>query len=494
VLKLFKRQFNKKVALPAIILVLVFSCPPPTSTGAEAAEKVVFDRIRTPFKGDLDQIRQRRFIRVLVSYSKSNFFYDYSMARGFEHELLKAYEKYLNKQVKDKYEKIQMIFLPVPFSHLLTDLQAGKGDIAAAGLTVTPQRKAAVNFTTAYIPRVDEVVVVNKASNTLENIEGLSGQLVYVRTKSSYVTHLKFLNRRLKVKRKAPITIKEADKYIGTEDILELVNAGVVPITVADHHIAELWAQVLPDIIVRKDLQINSGGGIAWAVRKESPNLLGSLNSFLKKNKRGSLLGNILFKRYYQNSKWIKNPNSKKEQKKLLDVLELFKKYAERYDFNYLAIAALAYQESGLDNSKKNPSGAVGIMQVLPSTASDPNINIKDIHLIENNIHAGVKYLSFLRDRYFSNEEITPADRVNFAWAAYNAGPRKINQLRKMAVKRGFDSNQWFFNVEKIAAEVIGRETVEYVANINKYFVAYQLQFDYYQKRQEKLKSIKEKQ
>ena len=490
----FKRQSNQSVSLPAFILVLMLIGLSPASTGTEAAEKVVFERIQASFKGDLDQIRQRRLIRVLVSYSKSNFFYDYSAARGFEHELLQAYEKHLNKQIKGRYEKIRMVFIPVPFSHLLNDLRAGKGDVAAAGLTITPQREKSVNFTIPYIPRVDEVVVVNKAFKTLRSIEDLSGQILYVRAKSSYVTHLKSLNRQLKVKRKAPIMIKEADQYIGTEDILEFVNAGIFPITVADHHIAELWAQFLPDIIVRKDLKINSGGSIAWAVRKECPHLLSSLNSFLKKHKRGSLLGNILFKRYYQNSKWIKNPNAEQEQKKLLDVLALFKKYADRYDFNYLAIAALAYQESHLDNSKKNPSGAVGIMQVLPSTASDPHVNIKNIHRLENNIHAGVKYLNFLRQRYFSNEDISAADRVNFSWAAYNAGPRKINQLRKIAAKRGFDPNQWFYNVEKIAAEVIGRETVEYVANINKYFVAYQLQFDFYQKRQKKLNSIKAKQ
>ena len=173
-----------------------------------------------------------------------------------------------------------------------------------------------------------------------------------------------------------------------------------------------------------------------------------------------------------------------------MQVLLLFKKYADRYNFNYLAIGAQAYQESGLDNSKRNPTGAVGIMQVLPSTAADPKINIKDVHLLENNIHAGVKYLDFLRRRYFSDASIDPADRVYFSWAAYNAGPRRINQLRNIAAQRGFDRNKWFSNVEIIAAEEIGRETVEYVANINKYFVAYQLHFDFYQKRKQKIKSI----
>ena len=129
-------------------------------------------------------------------------------------------------------------------------------------------------------------------------------------------------------------------------------------------------------------------------------------------------------------------------------------------------------------------------MQVLPRTASYKSVDIKDVHLLENNIHAGVKYLHFLRERYFSSPDIEPASRVNLSWAAYNAGPAKINKLRKIAQKRGFDPNKWFFNVEKIAAEVIGRETVEYVANINKYYVAYKLQEEENQKRERSLKSF----
>ena len=274
------------------------------------------------------------------------------------------------------------------------------------------------------------------------------------------------------------------------EDILELLNAGVLNSAVADQHIAEAWSQVFSEIVLRKDLQINAGGKIAWAVRKENFKLLANLNTFIKKNKKGSLLGNILIKRYYKNAKWIKNPVSEEDQQKLQNLLQLFTKYADRYGFDWLAIAAQAYQESGLDNSKRSPDGAIGIMQVMPKTASYKSVNISDVHLLENNIHAGVKYLHFLRERYFSSSEIEPASRVNLSWAAYNAGPAKINRLRNIAKTRGFDPDKWFFNVEKIAAEVIGRETVEYVANINKYYVAYKLQEEEKQKRAKSRRSF----
>jgi len=117
-------------------------------------------------------------------------------------------------------------------------------------------------------------------------------------------------------------------------------------------------------------------------------------------------------------------------------------------------------------------------MQLLPSTAADASVGIPDIHLLENNIHAGTKYLAFLRDRYFSDPAIAPADRVDFAWAAYNVGPARIRRLRRHAFERGFDPNRWFDNVERVAAEELGREPVDYVANINKYYLAYKLHYE----------------
>jgi membrane-bound lytic murein transglycosylase MltF len=336
-------------------------------------------------------------------------------------------------------------------------------------------------------------VVLNKNVRGVNSVEDLSNKVVYIRRGSSYFEHLKILNKTLKKLKRQPVIIKESQEYIVTEDILELVNAGVVGITVADHHEAEAWSQVLPKIVVRRDLEINSEGHIAWAVRKENQALLTSLNEFIQKNKKGTLLGNILFKRYYQNSKWIKNPVTETERKKLTHLIGLFKKYGDRYDFNYLKLSAQAYQESGLDNSKRSPTGAIGIMQVLPRTASDRHINIKNIYLLENNIHAGTKYLNFLRSRYFSSPEIEPADRVYFSWAAYNAGPARIYKIRQETLNRGFNPNKWFFNVEKIASEIIGNETVDYVANINKYFVAYQLYFDLYQQQKKTMKSFHKK-
>lgn len=453
-------------------------------------EQAVFPLVAKPFKGDLAEIRERKFIRVLVNYSKTNFFFADRKFRGFEYDLLSEYETYLNPSPMEIQQRTKVVFLPLPFDQLLAALNEGRGDVAAAGLTITPKRKKLVAFTNPYFSDVREVIVLNRNLKDIQTLSDLSGQMVYVRRASSYLTHLKALNDTFIQQKRSPIKIIESDPYLSTEDILELVNANVVSITVADHHIAEAWSEVLPDIVVREDLVLHAGGEIAWAVRKENPKLLAHLNGFVNNHRKGSLLGNILFKRYYENSDWINNPIAEKERKKLHNLRALFKKYANQYEFDWIAIAAQAYQESGLDHTKKSPSGAIGIMQVLPSTASDQSINIDDIHLLENNIHAGVKYLHLLRETYFDTPEMKPTAKVNFSWAAYNAGPNKINRLREIARKRGFDPNKWFFHVEKIAAEHIGRETVTYVANINKYYVAYRLYYERILQREKNIQSL----
>jgi membrane-bound lytic murein transglycosylase MltF len=172
---------------------------------------------------------------------------------------------------------------------------------------------------------------------------------------------------------------------------------------------------------------------------------------------------------------------------------DLFQKYANQYGFDWLLIAALAYQESGLDNNKKNKSGAVGIMQVLPSTGNDKNIRISKVHLLENNIHAGVKYLAFLRNRYFSDPQIQPRNQVRFALASYNAGPAKINRARTLAKEMGLDSTRWFRNVELAALKLIGQETVRYVSNINKYYVIYQGASESFDAREKEKKVLENK-
>ncbi|GEM_PF-175643 len=431
--------------------------------------------IRQAFRGDLPALQKKRRIRVLVSYSRTNFFFDMAKPVGFEYELLHGYENFLNRNVKNRTRRTHLIFIPTSFDRLLKDLAAGRGDIAAAGLTITKTRRRLVSFTAPYLTGVSEIVVTNRKVKQLHALKDLCGQKIYVRRGSSYIAHLEELNHQFKAAGCKGVGIAPAESHLATEDILEMVNAGVVGITVVDSHIAGLWAQVLPDIVVYKNLAVHTGGRIAWAVRKNNPKLRASLDAYVRKNKKGTLLGNMLFKRYYRNTNWVKNPLNRKDRRRLQQMTALFKKYGQRYGFDWLAIAAQAYQESGLQQTKRSPAGAIGVMQIKPRTAADKTVNIRHIERLENNIHAGVKYLNYLRHSYFNDPAITPVDRVYFSWAAYNAGPARISRLRRQGARMGVDPNRWFFNVENVAARYIGRETVDYVANINKYYVAYKL-------------------
>jgi membrane-bound lytic murein transglycosylase MltF len=208
-------------------------------------------------------------------------------------------------------------------------------------------------------------------------------------------------------------------------------------------------------------------------MRKNSPKLEAFVNKYLKDYRSGTLLGNVIYGKYLGNTQWLKrilNPNHINKLESLTPIFEL---YSDQYNFDSLMISAQGFQESGLDQSKVSHKGAVGVMQVLPSTAKDPNVNIPDIYQVDNNIHAGVKYMRFVKDRYFSEQNILPEDQVYFALAAYNAGPANIRKMRRLAEKNGYDPNKWFRNVEIMARRNIGREPVHYVSNINRYFIIY---------------------
>ncbi len=473
--------------LVAGVMFLIYAGP------VQAAEKegeALLSVLDLKATGDLDEMKKRGFIRVLVGYSRTNFFIVGGEPRGFEYELLQQYKKFLNKGVSKRKKGTGINYIPVPFNRLIPALIEGKGDIAAAGLTITSERLQSASFTTPYIPNVNEIVVTSKKVNGLKTLDDLSGRTVYVLRGSSYFQHLKELNHRLQKQKLAPVKIIEAHENLMTEDILELVNAGVIDITVADDHLAQIWSNVLGGLVLRHNLRISKGGKIGWAVRKNNPKLLKSLNTFIKKNRKGTLMGNILFKRYYRNARWIKNPLDKNERAKLDKFILLFKRYGDKYGFDWLSIGAQAYQESGLDHSKKSAAGAIGVMQMLKSTASGHIVGIPDIEVLEKNIHASVKYMSYLRKRYFSDPEIDPSDRVFFSYAAYNAGPGRVIQLRRETKNMGLDSNKWFNNVELAALKVVGMEPVRYVSNIFKYYIAYKLIVNELETKANKLKAI----
>jgi membrane-bound lytic murein transglycosylase MltF len=441
------------------------------------------------YTGDLPDMIEKRYVRVLTNMNRTNFFLADGNVHGFECSMLKEYEKSLNKGIKRGELKVTLEFIPVPRDRLLSDLLAGYGDIAAAGLTITEQREKKVDFTRPYLTGVDELLVTYKKVNAPGSIKELSGKQVFVRKSSSYYESLIIFNQQLKKAGRRPVKIVEADENLETEDILELVNTGVIKRTLCDSHIAQIWADVLPGIKVHEDIKLRKGGKIAWAVRKSNPKLKLSLDHFIKGHRKGTLLGNIFFKQYYKENVWVKNPLKGDAGEKVQQYRPIFEKYADQYGFDWRLILAMAFQESGLNHKKKSSRGAVGLMQIKPSTASDPKVGIKNVYKLENNVHAAVKYLDFIRSRYFSDKEILPQDGVRLSLAAYNAGPAKIRSIQRKAKKMRLDPNRWFSNVELAALQTVGQETVQYVSNINKYYVIYRNILE----RVEERKKVREK-
>jgi membrane-bound lytic murein transglycosylase MltF len=247
---------------------------------------------------------------------------------------------------------------------------------------------------------------------------------------------------------------------------------------------ADLWSQVLRGVKSHPDLVVASEGEAGWVMRKNNPQLKALLDEFIQSHGVGSSFGNTLVRRYLQNTKWIKNSTNPEEIKEFNVNLEYFKQYAGQYNFDYLMLAAQGYQESLLDQSKKNPSGAVGIMQVIPKYAAAEPIGITNVNVADGNIHAGSKMLRNIADTYFNDPAIDQLNKTLFTFASYNAGPNRIARLRKKAVEDGLDPNVWFGNVELEVAKDIGQETVTYVDNIYKYYVAYKLTVEQKQEKQ----------
>jgi membrane-bound lytic murein transglycosylase MltF len=425
--------------------------------------------------GDLDGMLERRVVRVLVVPSKTSYFLDHAQQRGATYEMGMELEKSLNVANKDKTRAIRVVFIPTSRERLLTDLTTGRGDIAAAGLSITPERQKLVSFAAPFADDVSEIVVTSPEGAVPATVDGLSGQSVYVRRSSSYFDSLAALNTRLAAQGKPPVNIVLADENLEDEDVLEMVNAGIVDATVVDSYLATFWQQVFTNLRPHPELVLRARSEIAWAIRKDNPKLKTNLDAFVAKNRVGTQMGNIILRRYLQNTKWARNATSAADMKRFAEVSQYFKKYAEQYKFEWLLLVAQGYQESGLDQSIRSPVGAIGVMQVMPTTAKDRNVNIHDIDKIESNIHAGTKYMRFLVDQYFDEPGIDTVNRHLFAFAAYNGGPNRIARLRREAKAKGLDPDKWFNNVELLAAEQIGRETVQYVSNIFKYYIAYKL-------------------
>lgn len=440
--------------------------PPPAASDIE--ERLA----REKWTGDLDGIAKRRMLRVLVVPGKLGFFFNGSQMQGAMYDFVREFEAFLNKKLNTGNAAINAVFVPVAREKLIPMLAEGRGDLVATLVGANPEREKLVDFSKPLYDKAKGIIVSGPNAPPISKLEDLAGKEVYCFRNTMAYAGLSQINEGFKKEGKPPIVLKINNENLVDDDVLEMVNAGLIPMTVAEDRLAQFWQKVLPRLQLHREIIVGEIP-LAWAIQKNTPQFAAAVNEFVETHRVGTAYGNTIGRKYLRDIKWVKDATQREDLARFQQMVKFFRANGEKYDLPYLLLAAQGYQESRLDPNLKSSAGAIGVMQIKPSTAATNPIGIPDIQSTDRNIEAGTKYLRYMVNQYYAKE---PMDRITkglFALASYNAGPNKIQKLRKQAAAEGYDPNLWFNNVEFIASKEIGRETVQYVSNIYKYYLAY---------------------
>ncbi len=339
--------------------------PPPPSE--DLTLPLTFSR----YTGDLDEAVKRRTIRALVILNPLGFFYDEGLPRGAMYEALRAFQSFINRKLKTSAtEEVEVTFLPVRLDQLEAALMTGMGDIIAYAVAVTADRESRVAFSSPIRKNVTQIVVIGIKYDTVSTLADLSGKEVFVNPLTVYRENLEKVNDALERSGRAPILIRTADSNLTEDDLVQMVNAGLIPATVTTSMRADLWSRVLHNLKPHPDLMVASGGSVAWVTRKNNPQLKQVVDEFVESHAVGTSFGNTLLRRYLENTRWVKYSTSKHAIDRFRALEVIFRKYGAEYDFDYLMLAAQGYQESMLNQDVRGPRGGVGIMQVVPGEAA----------------------------------------------------------------------------------------------------------------------------
>ena len=457
------RLLHVKAGLAALCCVLAWATAwgqgGPGAKKAPAALKMHSE----PWRGDFDRMLERRVIRVAVPYSRSLFFNDRGTQRGMTADALEEFERWLNR----RHGTFTLQVFPVSRDELLPRLVTGHADIAAGNLTITALRDRLVDFSVSTATGIDEVVVTRRGVAVPASLAGLAGWEFHARPASSAFESLARL---------PGVVLVPVPDVLEDEDLLDMLNAGLLKAIVVDDWKVRLWAPALKNVKAHPQLALRRDASVGWAVRQDAPKLKRVVDEFHAQPGRGPRAARHSLADYQVRYRALRNPTLQPEWRKFESTIVVFRKYGARYHFDPLMLAAQAYQESRLDPQARSKAGAVGIMQVMPATGAE--MKVGDIAELDANVHAGTKYMRRILDRHFQNAGFSEQDRNLFAFASYNAGPTRIAQMRGIAAKQGLDPDRWFNNVEIVAGKHIGQEPVRYVRNIYKYYTAYRLQTD----------------
>ncbi len=410
-----------------------------------------------PHFGDLDSMIKRRKIRALVPYTHLYYNINGRERSGVAFDALNIFENSINKKLGFYPPKVRILFIPVNRGQIIPLLRAGYADLAYAGMTITEERQTLVDFSSPTITGLKEIIVAGKTSPKLNSLADLSGKEIFLHPGSSYESAARKLSDSLVRAGYPAIIIRPVDPYLETEDIMQFVNSGVIPYSATVEDIARLWSKKMDSLVLYDKFPLARNISYGIVMRKGSPKLKAATDKFAKENAKGTWMGNALYNKYAKSDKLLPNMHNKKTVAHVRALRATFEKYASQYRLDWLLLVAQGYQESTLRQDLVSPAGAVGIMQVLPSTAADRIINIRNITITENNVHAGIKFMRYLINQYFLGPGVDTLNCHLLALAAYNCGPARVEQLRRIAKAKGLNPNVWFDNVEIIAAQKVGR-------------------------------------
>jgi membrane-bound lytic murein transglycosylase MltF len=364
----------------------------------------------------------------------------------------------------------------VQSDQLIPMLLQGRADMIAARMTITPERERRILFSRPY-RQVDEQLLTHRDLEDIDTLEDLSGRTVAVRDSSSYRESLQMESERLVALGKPPIQIELVDSALETENILALVAAGHFDFTLADSIMAETAVEIFPTLRVVSGQALRKGGQLAWATHPGATGLKQEMDEFLLKYRQGTMHGNAAVNKYFQDIAGLADRVQSDGPVTLSPYDEEIRRVAEHYCFDWRLMAAVAYQESRFKQHAHNPSGATGLFQIKPQTAAEPYIDVPDIAGDENaanNIRAGIKYIAWIKGRYFDSvPEMREGDRMRMTLAAYNAGPRTVRRAQHRAESMGLDRTRWFRHVELGMLDLNRAEPVKYVSEINQHYLSY---------------------
>ncbi len=466
-----KLLLTKSIGMLAFCLVASLFTP-----GENCSWAATQNGANEPWKGTYVQMLERGEIRMGVPYDRTIYINDKGVGRGISIELASGLAGWLNKaqtqQLKGRPLSVKII--PLPRDQLLKNLGDGNVDVVLGDLALYPALPNTKDFIINEAKQTNmEVLVTGPASPIINSPNDLSGQTVYGAKNTNFHLTLSDLNKTIRAAGKKPVNLISPVGTLDGEDLLEMVNDGLIPFVIISDWKAQIWKSIYTKIVIHNDIATNDKGWIGWAVRSSNQDLNNALLAFYKSDSFTQALESFRHKDYQAHLKGLKDPTEKNAWQRFLSMRPLFEQYGTQYHLNPLVIAALGFQETLLNQSAVSKVGAIGVMQLMPATGN--SLKVGDIHQLGPNIHAGAAYMDQLMRKYFPGIQFDGDNRSLFAVASYNMGPNNVAKARELATTLGFDPNEWFSNVEFMMAEQAGLEPMIYVRNAYKYLISYQL-------------------